>query len=87
MVRALIGAVVGVACAVLLIAGLAAWDGYVNGMDTYRLPPGTNAAVNNAFFCVMYFWPIPTACGAVIGALAGFGSWLVRPRRDGAARS
>ena len=76
-----IGAGVGVACALLLIAGLAAWDGYSRGMDTNRLPPGLHAAVINAFFCVAYFWPVPAACGAMIGAAAGYGSWLVRPRR------
>jgi hypothetical protein len=81
MKRAFIGATAGVVCAVLLIAVLGGWDGYVNGVPTARRPPGVAAALSNAFFCVMYFWPVPSACGAVIGGLAGFGSWLVRPRR------
>jgi hypothetical protein len=83
MKRAVIGAGLGVACAVLLLAGLAAGDGYANGVPVYRLPPGPYAALNNVLLCVAYFWPVPGASGAVIGGLAGFGSWLVRPRRGG----
>jgi len=81
MNRALIGAACGVACAVLLIAGLGAWDGFENGIATNRMPPGVAAAVNNAFICVVFFWPVPSVCGAMIGGLAGLGSSLVRPQR------
>jgi hypothetical protein len=81
MLRAVVGAAAGVACAVLLIAGLGAWDGFANGSDFHRLPPGLGAAVSSATDCVVFFLPVPAACGAVIGGLAGFGSWLVRPRR------
>jgi hypothetical protein len=81
MTRTLIGGISGFTCAVLLVAVLGAWDGYQNGLPAYRLPPGPHAALDGAFACAAFFWPVPAACGAVIGALAGFGSWLVRPRR------
>jgi hypothetical protein len=81
MTRTLIGGAFGCAVAVLLVAGLGAWDGYHNGLPTSRLPPGPSAALTDAFVCVAYFWPVPAACGAAIGAVAGLGSWLVRPRR------
>ncbi len=83
MTRAVIGAAVGFCAGLLGLALYGAWDGYTNGGWTRRdLPPGWQAAVSEAFVFVAYFWWLAGGVGAVIGGLAGLGSWLVRPRAE-----
>jgi hypothetical protein len=84
VVRALFGAAAGTACALLLLAWLGASHGYANGIPTNGMPPGVGVAALEAAACVVFYGPVSAACGAVIGGLAGYGSWLVRPRRRGA---
>ena len=38
-------------------------------------------AVESAITMLVFFWWAAFVIGGVIGGLAGFGSWLVRPRR------
>jgi hypothetical protein len=80
MLRTVIGATVGMACALLALAGYGAWYGYHNGVSTNGTPPGVAAAASQAVAGVVFYGVVPAACGAIIGGLAGFGSWLVRPR-------
>ena len=85
MLRTVIGAVVGMAVGMLTLAALGAWYGYANGEPAAKLPPGWHAAVLDAvWFCFYFFW-IALPAGAVIGGVAGFGSWLVRPHRKTAS--
>jgi hypothetical protein len=66
----------------LALAGLGAWFGYTNGGAGMpgSLPPGWEAAWMGAFVFTTYYWWLAGALSAVIGGLAGLGSWLVRPR-------
>jgi hypothetical protein len=63
MNRALIGATIGIVCAILLIAGLGAWDGFNNGISTNGMPSGLEAALLNACIYVMFFWPVLPSAG------------------------
>ena len=78
MKRTLIGAGIGLVCGILLLAGLGAWQGYLDGVGR-RFPPGWEAAVMGAFVYMAYFWWLAGTVGGGIGGLAGMGSWLVRP--------
>jgi hypothetical protein len=83
MRRALIGAIVGTACGVLALAVWGAWGGYTHGGEWVArpaIPPGWEAAAMGAFVFTAYYWWLFGAVGAVIGGLAGLGSWVVRPR-------
>ena len=80
MNRTLIGAAIGIAVGILLLAGAGAWFGFQEGVVTSNTPPGIEAALVQAFVFVAYFWWLAAAIGGTIGGLAGFGSWLVRPR-------
>jgi hypothetical protein len=82
MRRAMIGAGVGAACGVLVLAMAGAWAGYTTGVGG-RLPPGWDAALTEAFVYTAYFWWLTATVGGVIGGLAGLGSWFVR--KGGAA--
>ena len=83
MFRTLIGAATGMMVGVLVLAALGANHGYANGVPSAKLPPGAEAAALEAVWWCLYFFWIALPAGAVIGGLAGFGSWLVRPRRKG----
>ncbi len=79
MLRALIGAGVGMVCGLLALAGVGAWADYTDGCGA-RFPPGWEAAVMGAFVYAAYFWWLAGTVGGIIGGLAGGGSWLVRPK-------
>lgn len=86
MVRTIIGAMVGVVVGMLVLAGVGAWYGYVNGVPSAQLPPGLEAAgVSALSWSVFLFW-MGMLPGAVIGGAAGFGSWLVRPKEPSFSR-
>jgi hypothetical protein len=78
----MIGAVVGVTLGLVALAGYGAWWGLTQGVDWRHplLPPGWDAAAVNATVMLLYFWRAAVAVGGMIGGLAGFGSWRVRPR-------
>ena len=63
------------------MTGLAGWGachGFENGVPSAKLPPGLEAAALEAVWaCLIFFW-VALPAGAVIGGLAGFGSWLVK---------
>ena len=82
MMRALIGAAAGVTLCLVALAGYGAWWGLTGGVDWRHplLPPGWEAAAVNASAVLLIFWWAAVAVGAVVGGLAGLGSWLVRPR-------
>jgi hypothetical protein len=83
MIRAVIGAGIGFAVGVILIAAWGACDGYTEGIPTRRdLSPGAEAAALNAFIYTAYFWWLGGIPGSLIGGLAGLGSWAVAPRRS-----
>jgi hypothetical protein len=84
MFRAMIGAAFGVALGMAALAGYAAWYGLTQGVDWRQpnLPPGFDAAAVSAATVLSYFWWAACGAGGVIGGLAGFGSWLVRPRES-----
>ena len=81
MRRALIGAVVGVACGIVTLAGLGAWAGFthVKWVTPEELAWGWEATGFGVFVYIAYYWWLAGAVGGVIGGLAGLGSWLVRP--------
>jgi hypothetical protein len=83
MHRALIGACIGVAFGMIALAGFGVWWGFTHGVESRQpnLPPGWEAAWTSAFVFTAYFWWLAGGIGAVIGGLAGFGSWVVRSRR------
>ena len=83
MVRTLIGAAVGVVVGMLVLAGWGAWYGYENGVPIAQLPPGWEAAGVSAFTTSVFLFWMGMLPGAVIGGVAGFGSWMVRPRARG----
>ena len=86
MTRTRIGAGIGIACAMLLLVGYGAWGGYYHGDEwfaAYRNLTRWEAAATGALFVGAYFWWAAVPVGGVIGGLAGFGCWLVRPRAAG----
>ena len=80
--RALVGAVAGVTVCLIALAGYGAWWGLTDGVDWRHplLPPGLEAASVHATVMLLHFWWAAVAVGGLVGGLAGFGSWLVRPR-------
>lgn len=83
MKRALIGICAGLVCGILALAGFGAWAGYSHGGEWVLragLPPGWEAAGTGAFVYTAYFWWLAGMLGAIVGGLAGLGSWLVRPK-------
>jgi hypothetical protein len=83
MLRTVIGAYVGALCGVLALAAAGAVAGYTEGGEAaarHGIEPGLYAALLAAFVWTAYFWWLAATVGAVIGGLAAFGSWLVRPR-------
>ena len=83
MTRTLIGGCIGAICGVLALAGLGAWAGFTHGgewVGRTGLPAGWEAAIMGAFVYTAYYWWLTGAIGGIIGAVAGLGSWLVRPR-------
>ena len=90
MTRIILGAFIGSMCGVCLLGGWGARDGFVHGwIWTGRsgIPPSAHAAAVSAFVYVAYFWWLAAGVGTIIGAVAGFGSWLVRPREKRALHS
>jgi hypothetical protein len=82
MKRTAIGAGIGAAVGVLALAAVGAVAGYTQGGEAFArisVPPGVYAACLGAFVYTAYFWWLAGTVGAIIGGLAGFGSWLVRP--------
>ena len=82
MLRAMIGATVGITLCLTALAGYGVWSGLTGGVDWRHpiLPPGWDAAGVNAAALLLYFGWAAVSVGGVIGGAAGFGSWLVRPR-------
>ncbi|CAN5307260.1 hypothetical protein BH11PLA2_BH11PLA2_30800 [soil metagenome] len=81
MFRTFVGAAIGCTLGVLALGAWGFSDGYTLGVKSAQLPPGMAAGANYAFFYIMYLWPMAAAIGGGGGAIAGFGSWLVRPRK------
>ncbi|MFY7953600.1 MAG: hypothetical protein ACOVT5_13930 [Armatimonadaceae bacterium] len=79
MLRTVIGSVIGMAAGMLTLAVFGALYGYENGVETARVPPGLDGAVRSAFIWSVFFFWLALPAGAVIGGVAGLGSWLVRP--------
>jgi len=82
MHRAAIGAGIGAAVGVMALAAAGAVAGYTQGGEAFariHIPPGVYAACLGAFVYTAYFWWLAATTGAIIGGLAGLGSWLVRP--------
>jgi hypothetical protein len=79
MNRILIGAAAGI---VVALCALAAWGGYYGYVEPGAAgrPPGLDNAWRAALYCAVVFSYAAVPVGAVIGGLAGLGSWLVRPR-------
>jgi len=86
MLRTVFGALIGMAVGMLTLVAIGAWYGYENGEPTARLPPGVQAAALDAVWMCFYFFWIALPAGAIIGGTAGFGSWLVSPKRTTASR-
>lgn len=80
MTRVAIGFGIGVGIGLLALAGLGAWFGYTEGLPN-QMPPGVNAALLEAVLFVVFGWWTALVPG-IIGAIAGFGSWLVRPAKS-----
>jgi hypothetical protein len=83
MTRTVVGACLGALSGVLTLAAAGAVAGYTQGGEAaarHGIAPGLYAALLAAFVWTAYFWWLPAGVGAVIGGLAAFGSWLVRPR-------
>ena len=83
MNRTLIGMGVGIVAGVLALAAWGGYDGYVNSGNAGK-PPGLDPAWRGALYCAVVFSYAAVPVGGAIGALAGLGSWLVRPRREAA---
>jgi hypothetical protein len=86
MRRALLGTCSGAVCGVLTLAGFGAQAGFTHGglwVFGRQLPPGWGAAGMGAFVYTAYCWWPAGIIGAIIGGLAGLGSWLVRTRPAG----
>jgi hypothetical protein len=86
MNRTLIGAGVGIACAMALLIGYGAWGGHYHGDEWFAASRNLTrweAASTGALYMAAYFWWAAVPLGEVIGGLAGLGSWLVRPRATG----
>ena len=83
MRRAALGAAIGAAIGILALAAAGAWAGYTDsaGLGRPGVTPGPRAAAIGAFVFTAYYWWLAGAVGGLIGGLAAFGSWLVRPRR------
>ncbi len=89
MKRILIGAGVGVACAMTLLIGYGAWGGYYHGDEWFAASRNLSkweSAGTGAFVMGAYFWWAAVPVGGLIGGLAGVGSWLVRRPADGQSR-
>jgi hypothetical protein len=84
MQRTVVGFCAGLAVGEFILAGLGAWWGFVDGVTSRHpnVPPGWQAAGIWAFVAVAYFWWLFGAVGGAIGAIAAFGSWLVRPKSE-----
>ena len=90
MKRTAIGAGIGAACGVLALAATGAVAGHTQGGEAFArisIPPGVYAACLGAFVYTAYFWWLAGTMGAIIGGLAGLGSWLVRPGPPARARA
>ena len=83
MRRAAIGFAIGFIVGESVLAALGAWWGFVDGVTSRQpnLPPGWQAAGLWAFVALAYYAWLFGPVGGAIGALAGFGSELVRPKR------
>jgi ABC-type antimicrobial peptide transport system permease subunit len=89
MNRTLIGYFLGAGYGLLLLAALGVVAGLTEGGAAVARPhiePGPYAALLGAFVYTAYFGWLAGLVGGLIGALAGLGSWLVRPRASGPAR-
>jgi len=82
MFRTLIGLAIGFVLGILFLGGWGMYDGVTTGLPTAQLPPGLEAGAKSAFVYIMYLFPFAAIIGGGIGAIAGFGSWLVRPRKE-----
>ncbi|WP_020469848.1 hypothetical protein [Zavarzinella formosa] len=83
MNRSLIGAGIGAVAGLLALGSVGAWGGYNYGSEWVGRPnvvPGIPAAVEGAAIILVYFWWLGLFVGGMMGGLAGFGSWLVRPK-------
>ena len=82
MNRTLVGAGIGIVLGVIALAALGALAGYVHGAEWFPSTRGQTpvvAAAKGAFITAGFFWWLGGGVGMVFGALAGFGTWLVRP--------
>ena len=83
MTRMIVGGCIGAICGMCALAGFGVWAGFVHGgpwVGRAGIPPGAYAAALGAFVYLAYFWWLAAGVGSIIGALAGLGSWLVRPK-------
>lgn len=90
MNRTLVGAGIGCVLGVLGLAVFGAWAGYVHGGDWFpgaRGQPPAQAAVTGAVVTAGFFWWLGGGVGMAFGALAGFGTLLVRPSSPRLSRS
>jgi len=81
MLRAILGGLIGFGVGVIFLAGWGIRDGFTDGLPSANVPAGQEAALKSAFVYTVFFWPWALVLGGFVGAVCGFGSWLVKPRR------
>ena len=87
MLRTLIGAAIGGVIGLLVVPIWGAHDGFVYGSEMRRLPPGLDAALNEALTYLFYLFWVGCLLGGFIGGLIGFVSWVVYPGRPASQAS
>src|SRR4051812_39931427 len=81
--RVFIGITIGFVVGLGLIAAFGFYWGYQNGNGLggpAAIPPGVPAAFSGAFTTLAYFWWLAAVAG-LMGGVAAFGSWFVRPKQ------
>jgi hypothetical protein len=79
MQRTITGGGIGVLLGLLALAGWGLYDGLTQGLPTAHIAPVIEAGAKSAFVYMVYLFPFAFVLG-VVGALAGFASWIVKPR-------